>query len=107
MSNQWINTPYTGPFLMGKRHGTSYAPISDVDNGIISANNLTTDGYPDNEKYRKFLQANGVSIINQDRQNFQFFANPASSYNQHDPHGSDKCWKAYDESILPNMNKTG
>jgi hypothetical protein len=106
MSNQWINTPLPGPFLMGKRHGTSYAPISDVELGIISANNLTTDGYPDNDKMRKFLQENGTIIINQNRQNFQSFGNPASGYNVIDPNGSDKCWKAYNETI-PGMNKTG
>jgi hypothetical protein len=106
MSNQWINTPLASPFLMGKRHGTCYAPISDVNRGIIIRNNLTTDGYPDNDKLRKFLQLNGIRIINQDRQNFEYFANPASGYNFIDPNGSDKCWKAYYETI-PSMNKTG
>ena len=106
MNNQWVNTPLQSPFLMGKRHGTSYGPISDNNLAIIKSNNLTMYGYPDNDQYRKWLQANGNSVIAEDRRQFQIFANPSSSYNVIDPNNSERCWKAYHESI-PNMNKTG
>ena len=107
MNNQWVNRPLSTPHLMGKTHGTSYHPNADINLEIIQSNNLTMYGYPDNDKYRKWLQANGNSVIVQDRQRFEIFANPSSSYNVIDPNNSERCWKAYDESILPNMNKTG
>jgi len=50
MNNQWVNTPLQSPFLMGNRYGTHYAPISDKNLAIITSKNLTTDGFPDNDK---------------------------------------------------------
>ncbi len=41
---------------MGKSHGASYGPISDVDLAIIKSNNLTSMVILTNDQYRKFLQ---------------------------------------------------